>query len=66
MGEVFEDGSYLAAVTPNWSDLARVRSGRAGSICVCMVEWWIAVFVCLLLLLFVWSIIIGWSSTWKG
>jgi hypothetical protein len=50
MGEVFEDGSYLAAVTPNWSDLARVRSGRAGSICVCMVEWWIAVFVCLLLL----------------
>jgi hypothetical protein len=66
MGEVFEDGSYLAAVTPNWSDLARVRSGRAGSICVCMVEWWIAVFVCLLLLLCVWSIIIGWSSTWKG
>jgi low affinity Fe/Cu permease len=66
MGEVFEDGSYLAAVTPNWSDLARVRSGRAGSICVCMVEWRIAVFVCLLLLLFVWSIIIGWSSTWKG
>jgi hypothetical protein len=50
MGEVFEDGGYLAAVTPNWSGLARVRSGRAGSICVCMVEWWIAVFVCLLLL----------------
>jgi hypothetical protein len=63
---VFKDGGYRAAATPNWSDLARVRSGRAGSICVCMVEWWIAVFVCLLLLLFVWSIIIGWSSTWKG
>lgn len=44
-GEVFEDGGYRAAVTPNWSDLARAGSGMVGkekveeTVCGWLVVW---------------------------